>query len=211
MYFSKSQRGFYSEDIHGQHRITVPDPAWTPPQAVIFRTPETLLLFAGTDADQLTMPDPAAVHPLIEMDNPDCKIPADAVEISDAEHAALLAGQSAGKCITADADGRPVLTDPPATPFAQQKAAELALYRADREKMLNRLAGIGMAAQATGDSTLASAIVAFRKGLLDLPGHPSITGAANLADLRLAMKTRYAALLKDTPAAAKLAFAGVDA
>lgn len=41
-------------------------------------------------------------------------IPADAVEISAAEHAALLEGQSQGKRIQADAKGRPVLADPPA-------------------------------------------------------------------------------------------------
>ena len=40
-------------------------------------------------------------------------IPADAVEITTEEHAALLAGQGHGKIITADADGKPVLQDPP--------------------------------------------------------------------------------------------------
>lgn len=40
-------------------------------------------------------------------------IPADAVEITPEQHAALLAGQSAGKRITADANGFPVLQDPP--------------------------------------------------------------------------------------------------
>lgn len=39
-------------------------------------------------------------------------IPVDAVEITSAEHAALLQGQSEGKRITADAEGKPVLTDP---------------------------------------------------------------------------------------------------
>lgn len=40
-------------------------------------------------------------------------IPSDAVEITDEQHAALIDGQSQGKRITADADGKPVLTDPP--------------------------------------------------------------------------------------------------
>lgn len=40
-------------------------------------------------------------------------IPPDAVEITDAEHAALLAGQSTGKIITAGAGGKPVLADQP--------------------------------------------------------------------------------------------------
>jgi hypothetical protein len=46
-------------------------------------------------------------------------IPADAVEITDAEHTALLDGQSLGKIITADQDGRPMLSDPPA-PTAEE-------------------------------------------------------------------------------------------
>lgn len=40
-------------------------------------------------------------------------IPADAVEITTEEHAALLEGQVQGKLIQADANGRPVLVDPP--------------------------------------------------------------------------------------------------
>lgn len=39
-------------------------------------------------------------------------IPADAVENTVAEHAALLEGQSQGKCIVGDANGRPALQDP---------------------------------------------------------------------------------------------------
>ena len=40
-------------------------------------------------------------------------IPADAVEITTEEHAALLAGQGQGKLSVADADGRPVMQDQP--------------------------------------------------------------------------------------------------
>jgi len=39
-------------------------------------------------------------------------IPSDAVDVDDAEHAALLEGQSSGKIISADSAGNPVLTDP---------------------------------------------------------------------------------------------------
>lgn len=42
------------------------------------------------------------------------KIPDDAVEITAAEHAALLEGQSQGKRIQADENGYPFLADPPA-------------------------------------------------------------------------------------------------
>lgn len=46
-------------------------------------------------------------------------IPADSVEITVEEHQALLAGQSNGKRIVADAAGRPVLADPPALTVAE--------------------------------------------------------------------------------------------
>lgn len=40
-------------------------------------------------------------------------IPADAVEITAEQHAAMLQGQSEGKQITADENGFPILVDPP--------------------------------------------------------------------------------------------------
>lgn len=40
-------------------------------------------------------------------------IPADAVEITTEEHQVLLEGQSQGKIISADKNGKPVLKDPP--------------------------------------------------------------------------------------------------
>ena len=40
-------------------------------------------------------------------------IPEDAVAITQERHAELMAGQSAGKIISADKNGRPILTDPP--------------------------------------------------------------------------------------------------
>lgn len=46
-------------------------------------------------------------------------VPGDAVEITVEQHQALLAGQSEGKRIMADLQGRPVLRDPPAPTAAQ--------------------------------------------------------------------------------------------
>lgn len=67
------------------------------------------------------------------------KIPDDAVEITDEQHADLLFGQSAGKAITADADGNPVLTDPPAPTreqiLADAQAARAAAYRAEADPL----------------------------------------------------------------------------
>lgn len=54
-------------------------------------------------------------------------IPADAVEITEAEHAALIEGQGQGKCIVGDANGRPALQDPapPEPPTREQIEAHL--------------------------------------------------------------------------------------
>lgn len=51
-------------------------------------------------------------------------IPSDAVEITEAEHAALLEGQSQGKRIVADENGYPILQDPP-PPTAEQIMARM--------------------------------------------------------------------------------------
>jgi len=59
------------------------------------------------------------------------EIPADAVEITDAEHADLMAGQAAGQIIAAGPDGRPILIDPPpAAPAAPKLAPTPAQLRA---------------------------------------------------------------------------------
>lgn len=50
-------------------------------------------------------------------------IPGDAVEITEAEHAALIEGQALGKRIVADESGRPILQDLP-PPTAEQIIAQ---------------------------------------------------------------------------------------
>ena len=63
-------------------------------------------------------------------------IPADAVEITEAEHAALIEGQSQGKIISADKNGKPVLKDPP-PPAPEQIIAQ---YSAAIQKRLDDFA-----------------------------------------------------------------------
>ena len=53
-------------------------------------------------------------------------IPADAVEITREHYEALLQGQSSGKRIVADANGRPVLADPPPLTLDEAKRVKLA-------------------------------------------------------------------------------------
>lgn len=56
-------------------------------------------------------------------------IPNDAVKITNGEYAALMIGQSHGKSILADANGRPVLVDPPAPTPQQIEAAFTAVIQ----------------------------------------------------------------------------------
>ena len=61
-------------------------------------------------------------------------IPPDAIEITVEEHAALLAAQSSGKYIVADAVGRPVAVDPPAPSAAAIKAAKWESIKVERDR-----------------------------------------------------------------------------
>lgn len=108
MFYSKSTGGFYDEGMHGARQVeqVTTDPA------------------TGVTLDRWTEA------------NPDCKIPADAVEITAVEHTALLEAQSAGKCIQADASGKPVVVDPPPPTDAELAATA----RAKRDSMIAAVA-----------------------------------------------------------------------
>lgn len=118
--------------------IEVPDPTWNPEEhpegtpvpmvQVPDKTvaPKTILVpDEGAGQQYILVPDEAAVQPTIvvpdlravpptiEVENPDCLLPADAVELTDAEYDALMSGQVGGSRIVSDATGRPVLSAPP--------------------------------------------------------------------------------------------------
>jgi hypothetical protein len=59
---------------------------------------------------------------IYDMSFHDYELPADAVEITAEERAALFAAQQSGKIIQADADGKPVAVDRPAETLAAMKA-----------------------------------------------------------------------------------------
>lgn len=63
-------------------------------------------------------------------------IPADAVEITDTEHARLLAGQTDGKQIVADEHGYPALQDPSPPSSAQLRTVALAEIEQRRDEAL---------------------------------------------------------------------------
>lgn len=61
-------------------------------------------------------------------------IPEDAVEITTEDHAALIEGQSQGKRIVADANGFPILIDPPKPTAAEIKATKWIAIKAERDR-----------------------------------------------------------------------------
>lgn len=111
MFYSKMTGGFYDAAIHGARKLSIVDPAFVWPQVEV-ENPQYDSI-ESLNGQTIMVNDPTVIPPMIEIDNPDCKIPADAVEISAEDHAALIDGQYAGKRIVADANGHPILQDPP--------------------------------------------------------------------------------------------------
>jgi hypothetical protein len=108
-FYSASTRGFYDEDIHGARLIEH-----------VTTDPET-----GETLDRWTEP------------NPDCKIPSDAVEITGDQHEALLAAESSGKIIQADANGTPIAVDRPAPTAGEIEVAKIAAAETAVQKLLD--------------------------------------------------------------------------
>lgn len=95
--------------------------------------------------------------------------------------------------------------------YAAQKAAEFAKFRVEREQFLNRLAGIGLAAQFNGQEAVLASVCAVRVGLLGLTTEATVLSATDLPGLKLAMKARYSAILSGVPVEVLNAFKQVDA
>jgi len=139
MFASKSARGFYDTEIHGCRLTMIPDPAWIRPKMDIVVQPGESLqvgdeLMTNTGVEPITcrdVPDMSAIPDMLEVANPDCLIPEDAVEIPAWFHAELLAGQSEGKVIAWGDDGYPVLVDAP-PPSDEELAAVERVWRDQR-------------------------------------------------------------------------------
>lgn len=71
-------------------------------------------------------------------------IPADAVEITEAEHRFLLDGQSQGKRIAAAATGYPVLVDPPPPTTEQLVVSEIIALESEITPRRQREAILGI-------------------------------------------------------------------
>lgn len=137
-------------------------------------------------------------------------LPADVIEVRQADYEAALAARAAGNAI-GFVDGQLVITPPPPVPFADQAAPFLAEVRTTREAILNRLAGIGLAALIAADTQTAAAVFESRQALLDITKQPDVVGATTMDDLKAAVLAAYRAITSTAPDTVRSAFNMVDA
>lgn len=186
MFFSAKSGGFYSEAVHGARTLTIVDPNWV-----------------RSEVDG--QPDADAVPPTLTITNPECAIPKDAVEITSERHRELLAGQAAGKCITADDSGAPVLTDPEPVPMPLIIEQAKARVRVARVAVFGTLAGIQSQALADGDTITAKAISSIQTELAAITSI-DLSGCKNGDDVDLAFAKAWVTIAAGAPAKVAKAF-----
>jgi hypothetical protein len=86
----------------------------------------------------------------------------------------------------------------------------LAQVRAVREVTLNRLAGIGFAAQASGDAEALNGALKARQALLDITKATPVQAATDQIALKAALKAVYTEIAAAAPVAVRAAFAEID-
>jgi hypothetical protein len=89
-YFSQQKNGFYNSDLHGDRMTNIVDPDWI-------------------DQNDGTPPQ------LITVENPACKIPADAVEITEAQYHEYYAAINAQKILSVVGEQVFIVDPPPLT------------------------------------------------------------------------------------------------
>lgn len=116
IFFHSESGGFYTDEVHGPRTNSVPDPHWVRPKIRI-SDPDWMPSEASEDEDAplIDVDDPQALPPQIEVPNPKCSFPSasELVEVTQAKYLALLAAQSEGKVIQANAKGQPIAVEPP--------------------------------------------------------------------------------------------------
>lgn len=152
-YFSPVTGLFYSATLFGARRIMVPDPAWRrpsvetttqcalnegdDPSVIAAQYGATLVKWEEVDGQLLITylePDNTAVPPQVEIDNPDCRLPQDAVPVDEQCYRELQTAQSQGKCIGQDKQGNPIALTPPSPTLAESKASLLAAITVERDR-----------------------------------------------------------------------------
>ncbi|XXF10911.1 tail fiber assembly protein [Pseudomonas sp. D2-3] len=134
IFYSPSTGGFYDSRLHGERTLRIPAPEWQRPLVTLTLQPggatsDGAVVNESEQSIEIEVPDESTEHPLIEAPNPNCLLPADALEITPKRHAELLAGNAQGQLIIADENGHPSLQAPP-PPTAEQLSTQATAMRA---------------------------------------------------------------------------------
>jgi hypothetical protein len=133
-------------------------------------------------------------------------LPTDLSEISEADHRALVAGQSDGKRIVADNEGRPSLEDQPAPTHAELVEQTKATARAMRLPIIGILDGMQSSALTDSDFGRAKAIETAKIGLKNIT-KVDLSGCTTADEMRAVVLAAYKALADAAPFEVKTAFA----
>ncbi|NHQ90278.1 hypothetical protein [Janthinobacterium lividum] len=135
-------------------------------------------------------------------------LPDDLIEVADEDYAAAM-GRPAGHSFQFE-NGQLVIIAPTPTPLLVQCDTFLVGVRKTRDAILNRLAGIGFAAVASGDTATAQAIFNARTCLLDITVCPTITAARDLDELQAAVSAEFQRIADTLQEEARRAFDDAD-
>jgi hypothetical protein len=189
-YYSKSLNGFCNDDVHGARQISIPDPSWVRPNKTIpdpaWQRPmvsatvleggkPVQIMVADTTSVQptITFPDPSAVQPTIKITNPDCKLPSDAVAITDVVYNLLFEAQHNGQVITADAGGNPVATASVPPPPDFKRLSMAALSKSDTTIIRCSENGVGIPAAWVAYRQELRAIISGENVVTAMPAQPT--------------------------------------
>lgn len=169
-YTSKTKLGFFDDEIFGTPTIRAIDPTWQRPRRTLTLQPgesvffdnHTVTNFTDEPLDVTDVPDADAVPPLIDVANPDCRLPIDATPITEELRVALQAAPYGINWSTEPPTANPEPVLNPAQEWAayQLQAAQL-LAATEREYVALTESLIAGEALPPG----ALALVAYRRAL----------------------------------------------
>ena len=137
-----------------------------------------------------------------EIDYP--SLPDDLIDVDEEDFTTAM-GRPAGHAFQF-VDGQLVIAAPTPTPLLVLCDVYLVGVRKTRDGILNRLAGIGFAAVAVGDTDTVQAIIQARACLLDITICPTVTAARDLDELQAAVSSELQRIADTLPNEARRAF-----
>lgn len=138
------------------------------------------------------------------------QIPADAVDLKDAEYESLKKALSEGKEIKKGEDGRPVGIKA-VIPVSDLLAAAKDEMRTMRRDMLDAVTGIGFRASVAGNAALAQEAAEVSQQLLDITDDAALNAAQTYDAMRAAGVAAYRRIADAVSADLRTAFKQLEA